>query len=219
VIVLLVGIGAALVAFGALVLVRFPDRPGGSLRLSDMEVSSVGAGLPLVALGVLAVAFAVLHQPGSSGDSGGGSDGGSGGGSGAPPPPENVPACLAAFFAADPTVPRERQRTLIEGLEDVKVLGSDEPKREEFALVLVDSESVVGAVKTAYDASGQQFRFDAMVDRECGPVEWTAPSVPGASPKKVTNHNTMRLKVGIVEYLLELKAEGFVEMELHRFQR
>src|SRR5206468_4767386 len=51
---LLVGIGLALVAFGALILLRFPDRPGGRLRLAGMEVSSVGAGLPLVALGVAA---------------------------------------------------------------------------------------------------------------------------------------------------------------------
>jgi hypothetical protein len=35
-------------------------------------------------------------------------------------------------------MPRERQRQLNEGLEDVDVLGPDEPKQREFALVLTD---------------------------------------------------------------------------------
>ena len=39
-------LGLALVAFGALVLLRFPDRPGGEVRLMGLRVSSIGAGLP-----------------------------------------------------------------------------------------------------------------------------------------------------------------------------
>jgi hypothetical protein len=51
-------VGVALVVFGAFVLVRFPDRPGGRLVWHGVEVSSVGAGFPLIVLGVVAIAIA-----------------------------------------------------------------------------------------------------------------------------------------------------------------
>ena len=217
-VVVLVGIGLALVAFGALVLLRFPDRPGGRLRFGGMEVSSVGAGLPLVALGVVAIAVGVLHQPSTPTNTGGGA-GGTGGGSGAQPPePGFVPECTAAFLAGDPAVARDRQRQLNEGLEDVDVLGPNEPKQTEFGLVLADGDPV-GVVKTSYDIATERFRFDAMVDRECHPLEWTAPGIPGLNPQRVGNHTTLRLKAGSVVYLLGLKAGSEVEMELHRFER
>lgn len=42
---LLAAVGVVLVGLGALILLRFPDRPGGSVRFLGMEVSSIGAGL------------------------------------------------------------------------------------------------------------------------------------------------------------------------------
>ena len=74
-------------------------------------------------------------------------------------------------------------------------------------------------VKTSYDIATERFRFDAMVDRECHPMEWTAPGIPGLNSQRVGNHTTLRLKAGSVVYLLELKAGSEVEMELHRFER
>jgi multisubunit Na+/H+ antiporter MnhG subunit len=54
----LVVVGIAVAVFGALVLLRFPDRPGGKIAWRGFEVSSVGTGLPLIALGVAALALA-----------------------------------------------------------------------------------------------------------------------------------------------------------------
>ena len=56
--VVLAVVGVALVVFGAFVLLRFPDRPGGRLVWHGVEVSSVGAGLPLIVLGVIAIVMA-----------------------------------------------------------------------------------------------------------------------------------------------------------------
>lgn len=64
----LVVVGVALVLFGALVLLRFPDRPGGRLVWHGVEVSSVGAGLPLIVLGVAAIAIAVSSLGPPDGD-------------------------------------------------------------------------------------------------------------------------------------------------------
>jgi hypothetical protein len=43
-VILLIAVGIAVAVFGALVLLRFPDRPGGKIAWQGLEVSSVGAG-------------------------------------------------------------------------------------------------------------------------------------------------------------------------------
>ncbi|MGH8898717.1 MAG: PASTA domain-containing protein [Egibacteraceae bacterium] len=53
-------LGIALAGFGVLTLFKFPDRPGGTIRLHRMEISSAGAGLPLIAFGITAMAFSAV---------------------------------------------------------------------------------------------------------------------------------------------------------------
>jgi hypothetical protein len=48
--------------FGAIVLLFFPDRPGGTFSFVGFNVDSKGAGFPLIALGLLVV-FAAFHLP------------------------------------------------------------------------------------------------------------------------------------------------------------
>lgn len=60
-------LGLVVAGFGGLVLLRFPDRPGGQVRLLGIEVSSVGAGLPLIVFGV-AITVAVGVAKGQRSD-------------------------------------------------------------------------------------------------------------------------------------------------------
>ncbi len=53
-------VGLALVGFGALMLLILPDRPGGKVAWHGFEVSSIGAGLPLIVTGVIAVAISAV---------------------------------------------------------------------------------------------------------------------------------------------------------------
>jgi len=50
-----------LIVFGGFVLLRFSDRPGGEFEFHGMKIHSVGAGLPLIVLGVVAVVLAVFQ--------------------------------------------------------------------------------------------------------------------------------------------------------------
>ncbi len=78
---ILVIVGVAIVVLGAFILLLFPDRPGGRIAWQGAEVSSIGAGLPLIVVGIAAIAI------GGNGVIGGGDDGGSldgEGGSGVP---------------------------------------------------------------------------------------------------------------------------------------
>ena len=53
--------GAAIGVFGAVVLIKFPDRPGGRIAWRGLEISSTGAGLPLVVIGVGCLLLAALR--------------------------------------------------------------------------------------------------------------------------------------------------------------
>lgn len=219
--VLLAALGVALVALGALVLLRFPDRPGGDLRLLGLEVSSIGAGLPVIALGALLVVVAVAQQ-GEDGQPPTTEDSGSGGGGGqvAGPPPADTPACIAGFFKARPTVSAGRRRSVPADVEDVEVLASEEPKREEFGLVLTDGGEVVGAAKLTYDVDAKQTGVDAFVDAGCEPVRWTASTVSGPNPSRVVQFSHLKVALEGREYDVELKPDdGVFEMELRRFRR
>jgi uncharacterized membrane protein len=63
--VVLVALGVVLIALGAIVLISFSDRPEASVKLLGVQVSSAGAGVPLVVLGVLVIVFAVFRSTGS----------------------------------------------------------------------------------------------------------------------------------------------------------
>lgn len=225
VLIVLVVLGIVLVVFGALVLLWFPSRPGGKLRFSGLEVSSIGAGLPLIALGVLAVALAVVQQP----------DRGSGGNGvrTAPtdtdrpstpptsptgtnvPVPHDVPDCITAFFGAQPEVPGDRQRELPAGVIDWDVLRPEESKRDEFGLVFTDSGQVVGAAKMSYDILAKQFNVDNIVDGECNPVGWTATNTTGNNPASVPEYDNLQMRLGADRYTVVLEGgQPEVQMEL-----
>src|SRR6266849_5182605 len=55
------------IVFGMVVLLLFPDRPGGRISLGRLgEVSSVGAGVPLIVVGLAALVFLVVKAPGTT---------------------------------------------------------------------------------------------------------------------------------------------------------
>jgi hypothetical protein len=219
VLIVLAALGVALVALGVLILLRFPDRPGGNVSLMGLEVSSVGAGLPLVALGVL-VTLVAFTQSGEDGPSSTSDESSSSGGGGAVVAllPKHLPACFADFFAADPAVPRDRRRPLPSEAQDIAVLRADEAKADEFALVFTDRQEVVGAAKLRYDVDAKQTSIDAVVDASCKPVSWISNVTPGPSPDLVDQYTTLRLELGTRTYEWELKPEGEYQTELRRFQ-
>ncbi|MBW3652283.1 MAG: hypothetical protein KY433_01565 [Actinobacteria bacterium] len=212
--VLLAGLGVALVALGALVLLRYPDRPGGNVRLLGLEVSSVGAGLPLVALGVLAIAIGVMQErePSAARD-----------GAGVERPEAAalpggeqdesdrvrladetaIPRCISEFFARSPAVPPGRQRFLPRRDEWIVVLKENEPKAAEFGLVLRSRGQVIGAAKMRFDADGEEFLVDGLVDNRCRRAPWSSSGDPATpSPSVVRIHDDLVLALGGATYTI-----------------
>jgi hypothetical protein len=181
--VFLVILGVGLIVLGALVLIRFPDRPGGTIRLAKLEVGSKRAGLQLIVLGaVLAAVPVIVPAANSAGqDSSGSPDG-------QPQIPglDVVPSTdrTTRFFAKDPPVEAVRIRSLEVGAVDWRVLAAGDREDTEFGMVFSDTVSaaaprVLGAMKLSR-RSGAGFQVAATVDEQtCQPVGLTLASDPG----------------------------------------
>lgn len=169
-------LGVALVVFGAVVLLLFPDRPGGKIGFRGLNVSSTGAGLPLIVLGVALVVTAVaipnLTGRGDpiTGDAATGDPTTGDVATPKVPGPDGVPAseCTTKFFAEKPPVPATRIRPLELGARTREVLGPGETQSGEFGLVLVDvlgtaEPKVLGAI-TAIRQPGVGFSVRRAVD-------------------------------------------------------
>jgi hypothetical protein len=201
-VIVLVAAGIAVAVFGALVLLRFPDRPGGKIAWQGFEVSSVGAGLPLIALGVGLLAFA------STRDDGGGENPSPARASvtttSASGPAAGGGACVDEFLA---DIPAERRATLGVGTNDRKVVGGSAQLEGPIGLLLEDRGAAVGAVRLTYDPDGAPFNVDGIVDAACTPLpegshESTAGDVDGDDTTWIQD-DEICLDLGAQNYVLE----------------
>src|SRR5688572_10332921 len=111
-----------------------------------MQVSSVGGGLPLIVVGVVAIAIASFRGPG-------GPDGASGpNGPGEDSPDSTTQeqaeggsaACFDQYFV---NVPNDRIATLEEGAQDVDVIGPSQPKEGTVGIRLDVLGKPIGALR------------------------------------------------------------------------
>jgi hypothetical protein len=205
----LLAVGIALVVFGSIVLLRFPERPGGRIAWQGFEVSSVGAGLPLIAVGVAAVALAAGGV-----DLGGGANGeeeastttaGEGTGDG---------SCFAGYFEG---IPAGRVFTLEDGVQDRDVVGTTEPKAGPFGLRLNADGAAIGAIRMGFFPENGLFRIQSVVDAVCRPVEdYGNLNQPGTDKHALPNFNDLGVRLGGRSYLL--KAGGGATIRLSFFR-
>lgn len=209
--------GIALVGFGAVVLLRYSDRPGGSLKLLGMEMSSTGAGLPLVGLGVACVLLAVLDGPEREED---GSRSGVDTAAVAPPdsstrstppgPAGGFEACLAEVAP----LPAERVARVEAGMSDVEVIGPHQPLEAPFAVVLTENGAPVGAVRLrlyrANASTSDLYRVEAIVDARCQPVTELRNASRGGDPRALTSWDTLWMRLGATAYRMRVGGEGSI---------
>jgi hypothetical protein len=220
-------VGITVVVLGVFVLVRFPDRPGGVIRFHKMEVSSTGAGLPLIVLGVALVVVAAV-VPGAGPDTGSNSSGQSGGEIEIPAL-DTVPRtdCTEGFFAQQPAVEATRVRSVELGVDDRRVLRAGESQSTEFGLVLSDTLSataprVLGAMKLTRRSS-VGFQVIGMVEEPtCERVGLSLASDPGIpAPAALGNYVWVTFRLNDTPYSMNLNSSsgntevliGFVRRE------
>jgi hypothetical protein len=183
----LVMVGAVLVGFGALVLLKFPDRPGGRIAWHGFEVNSVGAGLPLIALGVVAIAIAGPIQfsqasPGS-------------------PPADPTTESGSAAVTGGTTV------TLEDGTRERDIVAIDEPKEQPVRITFTQDGRPIGALTLLPFPEDGLFKVQDVVDARSRPVAEYSNSGRGGPKNVLQNWDTLHLR--LEERLYQLRVGGF----------
>ena len=214
---LLVAVGVALVVFGAVVLLRYADRPGGTLKWQGAEVSSAGAGLPLVALGVACIVLAVLRRPAAA-PTGTSTTTPSSATAVSGAPGAAASAADSGECAAVRSLPAERVDTVEAGMRDVELLGAHERLEPPFGVVLTDGGRPVGTLRlrryAGGSASADLYKIEALVDAGCRAVREVRNASRGGNPRELVNWDTARLRLGGREYDLRIGGEGNVTVAL-----
>ncbi len=213
-------LGIALVAFGALVLLKYSDRPGGTIKWLGIEVSSKGAGLPLIALGVGCIAFAATRFPLAA--TGPGSITPSDSGlrlvaTSANRVENSDTSCVAALLDG---VPRDRVDTVEVGTRALEVIGPHQKLDAPFVLVLTEDGKRIGTLRLRMvltgNASSDFFKVEATVDAGCATVREIRNQSRGEDPRVLVNWDTFRQTLGGHQYDLRIGGEQGVSVSFAR---
>lgn len=207
----LLALGAALVVFGGVVLIRYADRPGGDVKWLGLEVSSKGAGLPLVALGVACIAIAATQRPNGPRPPGFGdttrstvtlTDTGPTAGS-----------CRSDVFrdvAPDRIVAVER------GMQSVPVIAPPQPIDPPVGVILTDGGARVAALRLKLhrgpNYGADLYRVEAAVDGACASLTGTRNASRGGDPTALTNWDTFHFRSAGREYDVRVGGEGGISV-------
>lgn len=200
--------------FGAVVLLLFPDRPGGKIGWQGAEVSSVGAGLPLIVVGVVAVAIASVGAV--QGDDG---DGGGATGTSISTGTTSTAATGACPDQLLAGLPEQRIATVEVGAQDQVVVRPGESKTEPFGLRLTDGGQLVGAITLRYFPNGGLFKIGGLVDPECHKVgEVSNLSLPAKDPfVSISNYSELRIDLPARSYVLTLNGGADISLKFDPF--
>lgn len=180
----LVIVGITLVALGALVLLKFPDRPGGKVAWHGFEVNSVGAGLPLIVLGVVAIAIAGPIQLSKA-----------------------KPAFPAVTPGAEPGSagsPAERIVTLEDGTHDRDIIQVDQPKDQPISIKFTQNGRALGALTLLPFPKDRLFKVQDVVDAQNRPVVEYSNASRGGPKNVLQNWDTFHVRFENKIYLLRL---------------
>jgi hypothetical protein len=198
-------VGVGVVALGALILLLFPDRPGGKIAWQGAEVSSIGAGLPLIVVGIVAI-----------GISGGGVIGGDGGGGGSSGTKQTTGAlkCPGDLGAG---LPPERVANVESGAHDQIVVASAASKTQPFGLRFTDGGDTVGAITARYFPASGVFKIQSLVDADCHAAQAVG-LVPGEGRlDAIPNWNNVRIDFLGHSYVLRIGGASDIRLDFNAF--
>ena len=190
---ILLAAGIALLLFGAVVLLRFPDRPGGRIGWQGFDVSSAGAGLPLIALGVAAIAVGAVRGNSSSSARGQG-------------------ATTSSTTGGDCFQGVEQAKTIEAGASDVEVIRPDQPKTEPVWLRFTEGGDPIGGLRFRFFPDSELFKIERVVDARCAAVEPVENVDRGGDPRALQNWDTVRLRLDDRFYDMRIGASSDVRV-------
>ena len=202
--VMIVGLG--LVIFGALVLLKFPNRPGGKIVLGGAEISSVGAGLPLIFLGVVCILISNTSipveidiwngEPESNGQTS-----------------SDSVDCFEYFHG----IPKDRVTTLEGGAQGVQLIGPHQSKDEAIAIKFTENNQPIGAIKFYFYSNNNMFKVETVVDSKCQIIEDYSNIARGGDKHVLQNWDTLQIRFEDSTYELRLGYDaGMIDANFRR---
>jgi hypothetical protein len=200
-------VGVGVVVLGALVLLLWPDRPGGKIAWQGLEVSSIGAGLPLIVVGIVAIGVAGAGVVGGDG----GGDGGSGESG-----KDQTTAALKCPDDLAKSVPSTRVATVESGANAQIIAGQTVSKTEPFGLRFTDGGETVGAMSATFFPGSQVFKA-RLVDAECHSAD-VGDLTPGEGAlAAIPNYRDVQVDLEGHSYLLNLGGGSDIRVNFARF--
>jgi hypothetical protein len=210
----LVLLGVVLIVFGAFVLLRYSDRPGATVKWLGAELSSNGAGLPLIMLGVGCIAFAALRFP-----PGGHSTRDSTTVATSSSPVRKDGTCIDEWLSG---IPRDRIDTVEAGMRDLEVIGSHQPLEQPFVLLLTDNGKLIGALRVrlyrASNHSSDLYKIEDAIDAQCSTIEDIRNASRGGNPRELVNWDNLGVTLGGKKYELTIGGEVSIGVNFSRTQ-
>lgn len=185
--VILLLLGAALVGFGALVLLKFPDRPGGKLAWRGFEVNSAGAGLPLIVLGVVTTVIAGSVQL-----------------SGKQHESSAVSGVAPGTELVSPGVSADRIVTLEDGTYNRDIVQVDQAKDRPIGIKFTQDGRPLGALTLQPFPQDDLFKVRDVVDAQNHPVVEYSNASRGGAKNVLQNWDNLHIRFGKRLYLLQV---------------
>jgi hypothetical protein len=197
-------VGVGVVVLGALILLLFPDRPGGRIAWQGIEVSSIGAGLPLIVVGIVAIGLS-----GGGVVGGGGGDGTSGTG--------QKSAKLKCPDDLEASLPPERIANVEVGADGQIVVGPAASKTPSFGLRFTDGGDTVGAITARFFPASNVFKIQTVVDADCRAGKIVSLEGGGVIPDTIPNYRNVRIDFMGRSYLLNLGGGSDIRLNFYNF--
>jgi hypothetical protein len=201
-------LGVAVVVFGAVILLLFPDRPGGKIAWQGAEVSSIGAGLPLIVVGIVAVALAGTGVIGNDEDGGDATSGNAGN--------AGTPAAIKCPDDLGKSLPAQRVATVESGANAQIIVRPSASKTRPFGLRLTDGGQTVGAASETFFPASGVFK-GTIVDADCHAAKAQS-LVPGEGRlEAVPNNADVRLDLMGQSYVLNFGGGSDIRINFTKF--
>jgi hypothetical protein len=175
--------------------------------LGGIEISSKGAGLPLIFLGIVCIVISNICIPegwdGRYGDNQTILNG-------------QTPIDSEDYFEQHfHGIQKDRVATLEEGAEGVQLIGPHQSKDEAIAIKFTENNQPIGAIKFYFYSNNNMFKVETVVDSKCQPIEEYS-NVDRGDKHVLQNWDRLQIRFGDHAYALRLGYNAGIINALYR---
>jgi amino acid transporter len=179
-------VGAGLVVFGVIVLLKYPDRPGGKIKWRDIEISSEGPGLIIIVLGVIVFVIFTYNAKINFFNKNGQS------------------INPSAFDKCFGNVPEDTIVNLEEGSHDKDLISLNELKNRLLNIKFTDNGKIIGGIQVKYFPDEQMFKIISIINPQCEPVKKYINASRGQPHHVIQNWDVIEMQLGKKKYAIRL---------------